>query len=191
MPRNPRKRRNSGHPHSGNAPPLDDGCPVATEACRESSGATGCGDDVLDDHGANVTTGHIPVSTGNVPCVHPPAPDGWHNDDCMPPDTATRLRLLRRERNIRQDDVAAAVDVDRSMISKIEKGKPFGRELLVKLAEFYGVSIQWLVNGQGERDILAVGDLTPMERDLLQAFRDLPDAEARAALTMILAASKR
>lgn len=131
------------------------------------------------------------MSTEKVPASHQAGEDGWHNDESMPLDTATRLRLLRRERNIRQDDVAAAVDCDRSMISKIEKGKPPGRELLVQLAEFYQVSLQWLVDGQGERDLLAVNQLSAIEKEMLQAFRELPEAEARAALTMIIAAGKR
>jgi len=109
----------------------------------------------------------------------------------MPPDTATRLRQLRIEKKATQDDVAAAVNVDRSMISKMEKGKPGGREVVIRLADYYGVSLDWLLAGDGARTPQIASNLPPSEIELLNAFRKIPPDEAVAFFMLMVAASKR
>ena len=108
----------------------------------------------------------------------------------MPKDTATRLRQLRRAKDVTQDEVAAAVDVDRSMISKMEAGKGGGRELIVKLADYYAVSLDWLLTGQGRPDPPSSEDLSEIERRLLMAFRNAPAEAGEIYLQMLLAVGK-
>lgn len=103
---------------------------------------------------------------------------------------ATRLRQLRQLRAVTQDDLAAAVNCDRSMISKIEKGKEPGRALLVRLAEFYNVSLDWLMHGNGAAEGALTPPLNPREIQVLEAFRQLPDADAELMLRMLQAAAK-
>ncbi|HTI02067.1 MAG TPA: helix-turn-helix transcriptional regulator [Acidisoma sp.] len=99
---------------------------------------------------------------------------------------AQRLRELRRARNLNQIDVARAVGVDRSHLSKIETGDDTpGRGALTALSTFFGVSLDWLVTGQ-ELPATAGGIArTEDEVLLLDCWRALPPAEARPLLEML------
>ena len=56
-----------------------------------------------------------------------------------------RLKELRKEKKLRQSDVAEHLNVSRQTISKYERGE---REpdyyMLIKIADYYGVSIDFL-----------------------------------------------
>jgi putative transcriptional regulator len=56
---------------------------------------------------------------------------------------ANRLRVLRAERNITQEELAAAVGVTRVTISCIERGeyRP-SIELVFRLARFFGTAVE-------------------------------------------------
>jgi transcriptional regulator with XRE-family HTH domain len=84
-------------------------------------------------------------------------------------------------------DVAAAVGTSRSHLTKIEGGgyAP-GREVLMALASFYDVSLDWLASGQGLGDSGKAAASTPDEALLLYAFRALPEQEAKPLLQMLL-----
>ena len=57
-----------------------------------------------------------------------------------------RLRDLRAERNLKQEDVADAIGISKSALSTYESDETMGipHFNLVKLAEFYGVSLDYL-----------------------------------------------
>ncbi len=105
---------------------------------------------------------------------------------------AERLSRLRKHRKLKQVDVAAAADVDRSSISKYETGGDVpGRDTLMKLAEFYGVSIDWLAAGSGlplEKE--AARARNEEEALLLWAFRTVPTDEASAHLNLLVSRAK-
>jgi transcriptional regulator with XRE-family HTH domain len=99
---------------------------------------------------------------------------------------AQRLRELRRARNLNQIDVARAVGVDRSHLSKIETGDDTpGRGALTALATFFGVSLDWLVTGQESPATAGGIARTEDEVLLLDCWRALPPAEARPLLEML------
>lgn len=55
------------------------------------------------------------------------------------------MKALRRERKLTQEDAAGAVGLSRSHLAGIERGHDLpGRELLIALANFYRVSVDWL-----------------------------------------------
>ncbi len=55
-----------------------------------------------------------------------------------------RLKSLRVERDLSQEDVACEVKISRDHLSNIENGKhPLNIKTLYKLAEFYGVSMKY------------------------------------------------
>ena len=57
-----------------------------------------------------------------------------------------RIRDLREDRDMRQSDLAAAVGIDQRTISNYETGKTNpDSDALIKLAEFFGVTIDYLV----------------------------------------------
>lgn len=106
-------------------------------------------------------------------------------------DTATRLRQLRKLRDLNQEEVAAAVSCDRSMVSLIEAGrKKAGLDLVVRLAEFYGVSVDWLLHGNGTAEGAITPPLNPLEIQVLETLRKLPEDQAQMMLRMLQAAVK-
>lgn len=53
---------------------------------------------------------------------------------------------MREDRDIKQYTVAAYLMCDRSLYSKYERGeRPVPVELMVKLAQYYGVSVDYLL----------------------------------------------
>ena len=57
-----------------------------------------------------------------------------------------RIRDLREDKDMRQSDLAEAVGIDQRTISNYETGKTNpDSEALIKLADFFGVSIDYLV----------------------------------------------
>ena len=57
-----------------------------------------------------------------------------------------RIRDLREDRDLRQSDLAEAVGIDQRTISNYETGKSNpDSEALIRLADFFNVSIDYLV----------------------------------------------
>lgn len=57
-----------------------------------------------------------------------------------------RIRDLREDRDLTQKQLAAALMCDQSLYSKYERGeRPLPLELADKLADYYGVSIDYLL----------------------------------------------
>lgn len=101
---------------------------------------------------------------------------------------AQRLRQLRLGRNLNQIDVARAVGVDRSHLSKIETGDDTpGRSSLMALASFYHVSLDWLVTGQETETPEHARAGTEEEILLLACWRALPRQEAVPLLELLRA----
>lgn len=88
-------------------------------------------------------------------------------------------------------DVAVAVETSRTNLSKIESGEYHpGRDLLMALAAFYDVSLDWLASGQGPMQPGKAAALNEEEALLLYAFRALPQGEAKPLLQMLLSRVK-
>lgn len=59
------------------------------------------------------------------------------------------VRRLRKERSIRQDELAAAINVHQTHISRIENGeKSPSLEVTRHLAAFFGVTIDELISSE-------------------------------------------
>ena len=101
-----------------------------------------------------------------------------------------RIRTLREQRRTDQAVVAEAVGTARSHLTNIEIGraKP-GRELLVALAQYFDVSLDWLTSGAGEPKKAEA--LNSNEALLLFGFRNLDEEEAEMFLKLILARTKK
>jgi transcriptional regulator with XRE-family HTH domain len=99
---------------------------------------------------------------------------------------ADRLRELRAEVGRSQTVVAAEVGIERSTLAVFERGhdKP-GRDTLIALANYYVVSIEWLVSGEGEKRPPRA--LSINEERLLSGYRTLPPDEADAILRLVTA----
>ena len=65
----------------------------------------------------------------------------------LPGDIGQRIRELREQRDIKQEKLAELLNINKATLSRIERGetKTVGSDILMKLAEYFGVSIDFLV----------------------------------------------
>lgn len=78
-------------------------------------------------------------------------------------DLAPRLRQLRLEKHLRQDQVAALIGIDKSTVSAYENDlRQPSCEILVRFANLYRVSVDFLL-GRNDSQTLDVSGLTGTE----------------------------
>lgn len=81
-----------------------------------------------------------------------------------------RIRSLREDRDLRQTDVALATGIDQKTLSNYETGKTNpDSDILIRLADFFGVSIDYLVGRDTPHALTQaelVQELTRIECDL-------------------------
>ena len=66
-------------------------------------------------------------------------------------DYGSRIRSLRKKRGLTQEQLAEKMNVSTPYIAKIENGKQTGPvELAVEFAEFFEVSLDYLLVGKGD-----------------------------------------
>ncbi len=96
-----------------------------------------------------------------------------------------KIRKLRRQKNLKQADFVASLDVDRSYLSQIENNKKIpGRELLIKMSKELNVSLDWLTSEQDHKELAKAQNED--EAMLLYAYRNLPEDEAQTILKLLL-----
>ena len=83
-------------------------------------------------------------------------------------DLAPRLRQLRMDKLLRQDQVAALIGIDKSTVSAYENDlRQPSCEILVRFANLYRVSVDFLL-GRNEDQTLDVSGLTGAEIALVR-----------------------
>lgn len=102
------------------------------------------------------------------------------------PVLGAKLRQLRDDAGLSQVEVAAAVDRTRGHIAAIELGKrPVGRETLVKLANLYNKSLDFIASRLGEENGRTARN--ELEAGFLMAAREHTPEKAAAWLALIIA----
>ena len=113
------------------------------------------------------------------------------------------IKILRTEKNLSQEELAKHIHVTQTMISQWEKGKKQpGREVAESLADFFGVTLDYLLGRTADRNnsyfasnisgsnfvqgsgSVSIGDIettTKEEAELLRIYRAL-DVRRRAKL---------
>lgn len=96
-----------------------------------------------------------------------------------------KIRKLRYDLSLNQDDFVENLGIKRSYLSMIEsnKKKP-GRELLIKMSKEYNVSLDWLTADQDHNENSQAHNED--EALLLYAFRNMPEDEAKTHLQLML-----
>lgn len=83
-----------------------------------------------------------------------------------------RIKDLREDRDLRQIDLAEATGIDQRTISNYESGKTNpDSEALIRLADFFGVSIDYLV-GRVEYNFYN----SEKRRELIEKMKQMLDA---------------
>ena len=104
-----------------------------------------------------------------------------------------RLEELRKEKNLLQKDVASAVNHSITCISDWERGK---REPsiddLIRLADFFGVSIDYLVGREEDGVVIVSGnELSKDEKALFDKLRGLDSLNKELAYQYVDFLSER
>lgn len=64
-----------------------------------------------------------------------------------------RIKGLREEKNLNQEEVAKILNISQRTYSYYENGRDIPISLLIKLANFYNVSIDYLLNRTNVRKV--------------------------------------
>lgn len=91
------------------------------------------------------------------------------------------LRNLRKSANLTQEKLADELQIDKRQISKLETAynEP-NIELLIKLADRFGCTVDYLLGRESEEGVIVVsGDfnLSETEKTLIKDFRLLPSRQ--------------
>lgn len=96
-----------------------------------------------------------------------------------------RLKAARKACNLSQEQVAREADVGQSFLSELENGKKteIGAGALHRLAKMYGTSVEYLLDGAGQKSSTAQ---TEIEAAVLAAFRQIAVEDHQAAIKMLM-----
>ncbi|MEZ3504101.1 MAG: helix-turn-helix domain-containing protein [Lachnospiraceae bacterium] len=93
-----------------------------------------------------------------------------------------RLRIILKERNVKQVEFAKVLGVSANYVSLLISGKrgPISDTLAKLIEETYGYSAQWVMNGEGEK--LSSPSLSATKIEFLKRIQKMPDDEIIALL---------
>ena len=107
-------------------------------------------------------------------------------------DISTKLKELREEKNLTQNDAAQYLHIARNTLSQFETGKARpSYEVLASAADLYSVSVDFLLGREDyfgnyyRQDHTSAGKLTDKERVMLNEFRTLLPEMQDLVITMI------
>ena len=111
-------------------------------------------------------------------------------------DISQKIKALRLEKNLKQKDVAKAINIATNTLSQFEnnKGRP-SLEVLSSLADFFEVSVDYLIGRAddfGNVNVISNGaELSKDEKTLLECFDKLGPFEREAIMIQIKALARK
>lgn len=98
-----------------------------------------------------------------------------------------RLKMLRKSQHITQEQLAAAIGVERSSVGKYEgKDKVVpSDDVKARIAEFFGVSIDWLLDRTDDPTPPVDSQLSDIDFALSGEIRELSDDEKKDILDYV------
>lgn len=106
---------------------------------------------------------------------------------------SARLKSLRKERKLIQDDIAKIIGIGRTGYVRIENGeRDADTETLAKLADLFNVSVDYLLGRTDKREGIVIGKytFTPIEiedpkiKELAELFDKLTPEQQEAILNV-------
>lgn len=89
-----------------------------------------------------------------------------------------RLKDLREDKDLFQEDVAKVLNITRQQYQLYESGnREIKFHLVIKLAEFYGVSVDYIAGLTNDKRGLTRSDLAEDETALIKAFRSFTERQ--------------
>ena len=97
-----------------------------------------------------------------------------------------RLELLRTEKGITQKNLSCKIYVSQESISAYESGKHLPTlDVLIKLADYFGVSTDYLLGRDDRKTRVSEKDLDPFEKSLISNFRKLNELDKELAVKLL------
>ena len=99
-----------------------------------------------------------------------------------------RIKELRIEKNLTQKEIAVKLGLTAHNIGDWERGKAEPSAFwLTKLADFFGCSVDYLIGREDDFGVISntnseEEDLTELERELVDLFRELPEIRQETVL---------
>ena len=96
-----------------------------------------------------------------------------------------RIRLVRREFHLTQDEFASRLGLKRNSITMIESGRPTSDQTIFAICREFGISEEWLRTGTGEMKTSASREqeMAALVRSLME---DSPESFRSALVTTLL-----
>lgn len=95
----------------------------------------------------------------------------------------TRLDNLLNEKKIKRSDLCRATGISESSVRSWGKQNSIpNAEYAIKVAHFFGVSVEWLINGDNGDDSCKLV-LAPEEKELIEIFRRLDSEQKKFILS--------
>ncbi len=93
--------------------------------------------------------------------------------------SGVRIRQLRIKNGLTQEQVAAALNIDRSFYSRIEAGKNgCSVDLFIQLSDLFGVSLDYLIMGKYSQTLLKNGERMLLKENLENLLSRLEQVNA-------------
>lgn len=101
-------------------------------------------------------------------------------------NNTSNIRRIREVVGLNQTTFANALDIPRTTLINYEKGMALPSDLLLKLKEKWGVSIDWLLTGEGEMFLPGKDPRKPQEAksDTVSLLEAAPEAPKQAAVPL-------
>lgn len=98
---------------------------------------------------------------------------------------AERIRMLRLQKNLTQEELGKVLGVQKSAIRKYESGmvENIPRSSIKKMADVFGVAPSYLMGWEEEKP--PVNDLSEDERRLIEIYRKISPEAGEMLLTMV------
>ena len=94
-----------------------------------------------------------------------------------------RIRELREQRHLNQEGLAQRINVSQSTVSAYETGERTpDLDTLINLADFFDVSIDYLVGRSASKRHLSQSDLNTAEQEHLVSYRRLTEIQQQRLL---------
>lgn len=88
-------------------------------------------------------------------------------------ENTNRIAELRHQSGISQERLAAELNVTQASISLYENGSNIPQDMLIAIAKYFDVSIDYLLNLQDNRYDVPIDNVSKSEYNILQLYRRL------------------